>query len=245
MDKGVTLLGAISAIIVAGAFLSAPLTSQAEEGVALAIVYDTSGSMADKVPDGSGKNTPKYVIANKALVAISQRVGDYIRKPPTGTQRNLDAGLYIFDGNKATEAVRFGPFQEEAISRWAKNFSNPSGGTPLGNSIDTAAKALLQSKLPHKHIVVITDGMNTSGPAPEAVIPRLKMAAEKNNTGISFHFVAFDVDAKVFDPVKKLGATVVAAANEAQLKTQLEYIFEQKILLEDEEPKRPEKPNKP
>jgi hypothetical protein len=245
MNKGVTLLGAISAVVLVVGFLPACRCFAAEEGVALAIVYDTSGSMADKVPDGSGKSASKYVIANKALTAISQRIGDFVRKAPGGTQRNLDAGLYVFDGNKATEAVKFGPFQEDAISRWAKTFSNPSGGTPLGNSIDTAAKALLQSKLPHKHIVVITDGVNTIGPPPEEVIPRLKAAAEKHNTGISFHFVAFDVDAKVFDPVKKLGATVVAAANEAQLKTQLEYIFEHKILLEDEEPKRPEKPNKP
>jgi hypothetical protein len=37
---------------------------------------------------------------------------------------------------------------------------------------------------------------------------------------------------------------VVGAANEQQLNTQLEFIFEKKILLEDEEPARPagEKP---
>jgi hypothetical protein len=48
--------------------------------------------------------------------------------------------------------------------------------------------------------------------------------------------VAFDVDAKVFAGVKKLGATVVSAANESQLNTQLEFVLEKKILLEDEEP---------
>ena len=52
------------------------------------------------------------------------------------------------------------------------------------------------------------------------------------------HFVAFDVDAKVFDPVKKLGATVVGAADEKQLNTQLEYILQRKILLEEEEGQR-------
>ena len=49
-------------------------------------------------------------------------------------------------------------------------------------------------------------------------------------------FVAFDVDAKVFDSVKKLGATVVGASDEKQLDTQLEYILQRKILLEEEEP---------
>ncbi len=53
---------------------------------------------------------------------------------------------------------------------------------------------------------------------------------------MSVHFVAFDVDAKLFNPVKKLGATVVSATDEKQLNTQLEYILQRKILLEEEEP---------
>jgi hypothetical protein len=53
---------------------------------------------------------------------------------------------------------------------------------------------------------------------------------------VSVHFVAFDVDAKVFEGVKKLGATVVGASNESQLNAQLGFILEKKILLEDEEP---------
>ena len=39
--------------------------SAADEGVALAIVYDTSGSMSETVRDKNGSATPKYVIANK------------------------------------------------------------------------------------------------------------------------------------------------------------------------------------
>ena len=48
--------------------------------------------------------------------------------------------------------------------------------------------------------------------------------------------MAFDVDAKQFNSVKKLGATVVGAADEKQLNTQLEFILQRKILLEEEEP---------
>jgi hypothetical protein len=47
--------------------------------------------------------------------------------------------------------------------------------------------------------------------------------------------VAFDVNAKVFDSVKKLGATVVGAADEKQLNSQLDFILQHKILLEEEE----------
>lgn len=78
--------------------------------------------------------------------------------------------------------------------------------------------------------------MNTAGPTPAAVMPKLKQQAEEKQMSVSVHFVAFDVDAKVFDSVKKLGATVVGASDEKQLNTQLEYILQRKILLEEEEP---------
>jgi len=67
-------------------------------------------------------------------------------------------------------------------------------------------------------------------------MPRLKQQAQEKQATVSVHFVAFDVDAKVFAPVKKLGATVVGASDEKQLNTQLEYILQRKILLEEEEP---------
>jgi len=58
---------------------------------------------------------------------------------------------------------------------------------------------------------------------------------KRNQAQLSVHFVAFDVDAKVFDPVKKLGATVVGALDETQLNAQLSFILQKKILLEEEE----------
>jgi len=71
---------------------------------------------------------------------------------------------------------------------------------------------------------------------PRAVVlPRLKKEAERKGGTFAAHFVAFDVAAGVFDGVKKKGATVVAAANEAQLNSQLQFILQRKILLEDEE----------
>jgi hypothetical protein len=102
-------------------------------------------------------------------------------------------------------------------------------------SLKVAAGAVFKSPLNHKHILVITDGMNTAGPKPEDVLPQLKQQALQKGTALSTHIVAFDVDAKVFAPVKKLDATVVAAADERQLDTQLQYILQQKILLEEEE----------
>ena len=73
-------------------------------------------------------------------------------------------------------------------------------------------------------------------PPPSAVMPKIQQQAGQQHTQLSVHFVAFDVDAKVFDAVKKLGANVVGAADEKQLNSQLEFILQKKILLEEEEP---------
>ena len=228
----ITTLGTLAAII-ATPF---QLFAAQEEGVALAIVYDTSGSMKEQVRDRNGKLSPKYVIANRALEAISKRIQTFAANTATGGPRAIHAGLFVFDGTGAKQAVKFGPFEASTFQRWAQNFSAPEGGTPLGNALTAASHTVLNSGLPRMHVLVITDGMNTVGPDPAAVLPRLNQLAAQKQNRLSVHFVAFDVDANVFDPLKKLGATVVGAADEKQLNTQLEFILQRKILLEDEEP---------
>jgi Mg-chelatase subunit ChlD len=235
--KNVPLVAVLVALTLAA--LTAP-RARAEEGVAVAIIYDTSGSMKDPVRDQSGKQTPKYVIANRALIAIAKQIQAFATNSVGGGPRKIEAGVFVFNKNSAREAVNFGPFDESAIESFATTFSNPSGNTPLGNALKVASRAVLKSPLNHKHILVITDGMNTAGPKPEDVLPNLKEQALQKGTALSTHFVAFDVDAKIFAPVKKLDATVVAAADEKQLDTQLQFILQRKILLEEEEP--PKKP---
>ena len=207
-----------------------------EGGVALAIVYDTSGSMKENVKDEQGKASPKYVIANRALISISKQIQSFITNTADGSPRKVDAGLFIFEGDSATQVFAVKPFDGKAFEDWARQFSNPHGNTPLGKSLSMAAQAVMSSPLPRKHVLVITDGMNTVGPKPEQVMPGLKTKADQKGTSLSVHFVAFDVAAKVFDPIKKLGATVVGAADERQLDSQLQFILERKILLEEEEP---------
>jgi len=242
-DMKRTQMKNVPLVAVLFALALAALVSQrvaAEEGVAVAIIYDTSGSMKDPVRDQSGKQAPKYVIANRALVAIAKQIQSFATNSAGGGPRKIEAGVFVFDKNSAREAVKFGPFDETAIENFANGFSNPSGNTPLGNALTVASRAVFKSPLNHKHVLVITDGMNTAGPKPEEVLPKLKEQAHQKGTVLSTHFVAFDVDAKVFAPVKKLDATVVAAADEKQLDTQLQFILQRKILLEEEEP--PKKP---
>jgi len=234
--KSISLFSVLAAVIALAPAM--PSLAADEEGVALAIIYDTSGSMRESVKDESGKPAPKYVIANRALVAITRQLEIFATNTASGAPRKLQAGLYIFGENGAKEVVKFGPFDGNAMREWARNFSSPQGNTPLGNAVKKASQTVLDSPLSRKHVLVITDGVNTAGPAPAAVIPRIKQQADQKQTSLSVHFVAFDVDAKVFDSVKKLGATVVGAADERQLKTQLDYIMQKKILLEEEEPKK-------
>ena len=228
----ITILGTLAAIIAS----SAQLFAAQEDGLALAIVYDTSGSMKEQVRDRNGKLSPKYVIANRALEAISKRIQTFATNATTGGLRTIHAGLFVFDGTGAKQAVKFGPFDASTFQTWAQRFSAPEGGTPLGNALTAASQTVLNSGLPRKHVLVITDGINTVGPDPAAVLPRLNQLAAQQQNRLSVHFVAFDVNAKVFDGVKKLGATVVGASDEAQLNSQLEFILQKKILLEDEEP---------
>jgi hypothetical protein len=215
-----------------------PLAAHAEDGVAVAIIYDTSGSMRDSVKDVNGQPTPKYIIANRALMAIARQLEAYATNTAGGPPRKIEAGLFVFSRDGAREVVKFGPLNPAALEKFAANFSSPTGNTPLGNAVRIASRTVLESPLSRRHVLVITDGMNTAGPPPEAVLSAMQRDSKEKFEQLSVHFVAFDVDAKVFAPVKKLGATVVGASDEKQLDTQLNFIMQRKILLEEEEPKR-------
>ena len=206
----------------------------AAEGVAVAIVLDTSGSMKATVPDGKGRRSPKYVIGNRALESLVAKIERFATNAPG---RVVHAGLFTFSGDGAREVVKFGKFDPNAFRAWVKNYPGAQSGTPLGRALETAQAALLKSDLPQKHILMITDGENTVGPKPEDLMPRLAKEAERKGAMVFTHFVAFDIAAALFNPVKKQGATVVAAADERQLNQQLDFVLEEKILLEKEDKK--------
>jgi hypothetical protein len=212
------------------------LRAAEEDGVALAIVYDTSGSMMEAVPDKNGGFSPKYIIANRALISIAAQIEKTATNAASGPPPKIMAGLYIFDGTQAKAVVKFGSFDAAAIEKWASSFSKPAGGTPLGNALLIAGRAVLDSPLSRKHVLFITDGINTLGPPPTQVIPQLNQLAEAKTNAISIHFVALGVNTREFEGVKRLGATVVGASDEAELDSQLQFILQNQILLEKEEP---------
>ncbi len=219
----------IRALAVLGCLLTT-MVARGAEGVAVAIVYDTSGSMRAEVKDGRGGKSPKYVIGNRALEAVVQKIEQFA----TNSAKPVHAGLFIFSGEGAKEVVRFGKFDPKAMRGWLKSYSGPTSGTPLGIALETASRAVLKSDLSQKHVLVITDGENTVGPDPARILPGLLKEAERKQTVLFTHFIAFDVAASVFNPLKRQGATVVAAANEKELNQQLDFVLEEKILLEKE-----------
>ena len=206
------------------------------DGLALAIVYDTSGSMLDPVPNASGDKEPKFLIARRAVKSILDQLTVYINDAAPNAPREVQAELIVLDGSRARTVLDMEPFQAAPFQKWIDSFSKPGGGTPLGKAIRQASDDVRSAPLTRKHILVLTDGINTEGPAPESLLPAILAEAQAGGDTLHLHFVAFDVDAKVFNPVKNLGATVVGAQDEIQLKDQLEFILQKKILLENEEP---------
>lgn len=188
------------------------------------------------VRDAGGKQSPKYQIANRALTAIVHRLEHAVTNATSGPLTTTRVGLYTFSGSGATESVPFGPLRAADLLRWLRGFNRPSGPTPLGNAVAAASRAVLESGLTRKHVLVLTDGLNTAGPEPAAVLRDVQGRARGQGSDVAFHFVAFDINANQFAPLKALGATVVGAGDEGQLNMQLGFILEEKILLEAEDP---------
>jgi Mg-chelatase subunit ChlD len=189
-------------------------------GAAIAIIYDTSGSMSEPVANAKNAMEPKYRVASAALESIAGKIDAFAKTHP------VEAALITFQGTQ----VPLGKWDRAPFAGWLAQFDNPTGNTPLGEAITTAGKALASSALPKKHIVVITDGDSNGPLRPEAALRGLKKQANPPQV----YVVAFDVKSQAFDALKKEGAVVLPASGKT-LDSGLRTLFSEKILLEDEE----------
>jgi hypothetical protein len=198
-------------------------------GIAVSIVYDGSGSMAERVPGADRQPTPKFLIANKAIGSIIRQLVAFSQDKHVKVQGGL---VYFVNGHihEAIPLTDLTPASGGSFTDWAANFNKPGGGTPLGQAIQAAQRQLNQSSSLHKHILVITDGVSNVGISPDRVVHEI----HASDHPIPVYFVAFDIAASVFGPVKTEGATVVSASDEAQLNVEINHILGQKILLEAE-----------
>ncbi|MGA2498148.1 MAG: vWA domain-containing protein [Tepidisphaeraceae bacterium] len=224
-----TLATSPSGIAAALQQLRAPDGPARKDGIAVALLIDTSGSMNDAVPDADGSHRPKIDIARRCVLRVVKQAEGFAREQP-GTPVLL--GIYEFSTRNKSLCRNIVPLNapstaaaDNALKRLAAN-----GGTPIGQAIIQAKHDLDAAGLTRTHILVVTDGENTDGLAPADVVTAIGKLPETQRPGV--YFVAFDVAAAVFKPAVDAGAAVLPAANEQQLQTALDELVGGKILLE-------------
>jgi hypothetical protein len=199
--------------------------AETRSGTAVAILVDTSGSMARPVPDLSGQQRPKNLIAREALQRVIEHTAKWKKDNPNST---LQVGIYNFASDVA-EVLPMGDFDEAKAQKALGRIPGPNGGTAIGRAIEEAAKALYRSGCTRKFLICITDGENTSGPAPDRVARQLFAQTEG---AVAMDFVAFNTSAKQFAFVKDVKGSAVEASNGALLEKELNQIYRKKVLAE-------------
>jgi hypothetical protein len=104
------------------------------------------------------------------------------------------------------------------------------GGTPIGAAMIAAKHELDATGLSRRHLLVVTDGENTDGVAPDEVTAAIGRRPESERPSI--YLVAFDIDARQFNSVRDAGALLLAAGNAKELSATLDGLLRGKILVE-------------
>ena len=200
------------------------------DGLAAAIAIDVSGSMDEKVTDRDGKKEPKIDIARRAALDLVDQFARYATAHP---DQPVQLGVYEFSRRRGEPDCRVvvpmgPPDRERAASAIAR--LDADGGTPIGQAMITAKRALDETGLARRHLLVVTDGENTDGVAPDRVAAAIGKRPEAERPSI--YFVAFDVEANRFSRVRDAGGLVLSAANATELNQTLDTLLNDKILVE-------------
>jgi Mg-chelatase subunit ChlD len=205
-------------------------TVEAREGLAAAIAIDVSGSMKEEVAGRDGRKEAKIEIARRAALDLVEQFASYARDH---ADEPVLLGVYEFSRRRGDPDCRpvvpMGPpDREKAVSAIAR--LDADGGTPIGQAMITAKRALDDTGLTRRHLLVVTDGENTDGVAPDRVA--LAIGKRPDAERPSIYFVAFDVEASRFSGVRDAGGLVLSAANATELNTTLDMLLRGKILVE-------------
>jgi len=186
--------------------------------------------MQEQVRDASGGLRPKIAIARRAALNLVDQVDYYAREH---SDKSIVLGIYEFSerdkGPSCRVVVELGP-PDAAVARSAILAMRAEGDTPIGDAMIRAKRDLDATGLSKRHILVITDGENTKGYSPDDVTRAIAKQNDKDRASI--YFVAFDVEAAKFDSVRDSGGVVLAASNETDLKSTLDYLLAGRILVE-------------
>jgi hypothetical protein len=205
--------------------------AQYRDGIAAAILIDTSGSMRDKVKDADGSTRPKIDIAQRAALNLVKQFDSYARQH---SDQTIFVGVYEFSERgrntpPCREIIKLGP-PDPASAEAAIRQMRAQGDTPIGDAMIVAKHDLDMSGLAKRHILVVSDGENNQGYSPGNVTQVISAQSDKDRASI--YFVAFDVAASIFNPVKDAGGIVLPASNEKELTGTLDYLLTGKILVE-------------
>lgn len=211
--------------------LGAPATKPSKDGIAVMILIDASGSMQDSVKDAGGKTDSKISIARRCVEKTVKQIEGFQKEEPN---RTILLGIDSFtalDANKLNQKTIV-PLSLPDSSKIAERLQRitPNGGTPIGDAIISASHELFNTSLNRTHILVVTDGENTSGQKPEHVLNAISKLPVESQPHV--YFIAFDVSASEFSAMTPYGATVLPAADESQLQASLDMLVGEKILLE-------------
>jgi Mg-chelatase subunit ChlD len=210
--------------------LAPKASAEAKEGLAAAIVIDVSGSMEQTVAGAEGRQEAKIAIARRAAQDL---VGQFVRYAQEHKDEAVLLGLYEFsERSGAADCRPIVPMGAPDSGRAASALAGirADGGTPIGSAMIAAKHALDATGLSRRHLLVVTDGENTSGVEPGAVTLGIGRRPEAERPSI--YFVAFDIDAARFGGVRDAGGLVLAAANAKELNETFDTLLRGKILVE-------------
>ena len=204
-------------------------TVEPKDGLAAAIAIDVSGSMDEKVAGRDGQE-PKIEIARRAALDLVDQFVSYAR---AHQDEPVLLGVYEFSRRRGEPdcrpVVAMGPPDRERAAAAIARL-DADGGTPIGQAMITAKRALDETGLTRRHLLVVTDGENTDGVAPDRVA--LAIGKRPDAERPSIYFVAFDIEANRFSRVRDAGGLVLSAANANELNTTLDALLSDKILIE-------------
>jgi hypothetical protein len=210
------------------------LTPDAEvpprDGLAAAILIDVSGSMDDEVRGASGRKEQKIEIARRAARDLVEQFARYADDHPG---EPVLLGLYEFSERSGRPDCRpviaMAP-PDRSRAGDALERMRAQGGTPIGNAMVTAKRELDATGLTRRHLLVVTDGENTDGFAPDDVTAVINRRPEAERPSI--YFVAFDIDQRRFARVRDAGALLLGATDAADLNATLDTLLRGQILVE-------------
>lgn len=202
----------------------------AREGLAAAIVIDVSGSMEERVTGEDGRRARKIDVARRAARDLIEQFAAYA---DTHQDETVRLGIFEFSRRSGEpdlrEVVAMAP-PDRAGAEAALARLDPKGGTPIGQAMIGAKRALDATGLTRRHLLVVSDGENTDGLRPQDVAAGLARRPEAERP--SLYFVAFDIEARRFSGVRDAGGLVLSAANGKELNDTLDMLLTANILVE-------------